>query len=118
MSLILQSTFGRYTSPDVLVRNGVSVFCCNIDGAMGERTGALACPSNRKRRLNIYSSTEKREEERNKDLPFFEFLAVGIIFYTANHEISQVAVFMCYHVYETVLRYGQLITIILRLGLS
>lgn len=117
MSFIFQSTFRRHTNPDVLVRNGVSVFCCDVDGAMRESIGALVCPRNRKGRLNIQTSKEEREEER-KDLPFFEFLAMRVIFDTADHEISQVAVFMCYYVYKTILRACQLITIVVRLGLN
>ena len=84
---------------------------------MGESIGALACPMNRKERLSIQTSKEKREKER-KDLPFFELLAMRVVFDTADHEISQVAVFMCYHIYKTVLRSCQLITIMVRLGLS
>ena len=117
MSFVFQSTFRRHTSPDVLVHNGVSVFCCDVDGAMGEGIGALACPRNRKGRLNIQTSKEKREEER-KYLPFFELLAMRVMFYTTDHEISQVAVFMCYHVYKTVLRSCQLIAMMVRLGRS
>ena len=34
-------------------------------------------------------------------LPFLEVLAVGIVLDTVYHEIGQVAVFMCYHIYKT-----------------
>ena len=42
---------------------------------------------------------------------------MGIIFYAADHEVGQVAVLMRYHVEETVLRYCQLVSIMVCLGL-
>ena len=84
---------------------------------MGECIAALACPGKRKGRLSTEVSKGKREEQRGYS-PFFEFLAMGIIFYAANHEVGQVAVLMCYRVDETVLRSCQLAFIMVRLGLS
>lgn len=86
------------------------MFCCDVDGAVGESIGAPACPRNRIGPLRTHVSKGKREVQR-KHLPFFESLAMGIIVDAADHEVGQVAIFMCYHVDETVLKYCQLILI-------
>ena len=56
------------------------------------------------KRLSVQSGgrSERRSE---KYLPFFELLAMGIIFNAADHEVGQVAILMRYHVEETVLRF-------------
>lgn len=49
-----------------------------------------------------------KQEEQIKYIPFFEVLAMGVILYSANHEVGQVAILMCYHIDEAVLRSCQL----------
>ncbi len=71
---------------------------------MSKSIGAFACPRNRKGCLSALALRREQEAQR-KGLPFFEVLAMGVIFYATNHEISQVAVFMCYHIDKTVLKF-------------
>lgn len=90
------------------------MFCCDVDGAVGECITALAGPRNRKGILSPQFSKGKREEQR-KDLPFFEFLAMWIVFHPVDHEVGQVAVFMCYYVDEAFLESCQFTSIVVRL---
>ena len=76
------------------------MFCCDVDSALCESVIAFTCPTYWKRRFN--HDVLRGESKREEYLPFFEVLAVGIVLYTVDHEIGQVAVFMCYHIYETI----------------
>ena len=53
----------------------------------------------------------ENQEKQRQQIPFFEVLAMRVIFDAGNHEIGQVTVFMCNHVDKTILKPCQPISI-------